>query len=502
MIKNILVVGGGSAGFLAAISLKVKIPQLNVRVIRSKEIGIIGVGEGTTPLLSDHIHGTLGIDPAEFHREVQPIWKLGIKFIWGSRPYFNYTFAAHFDFRFVNLPKSVGYYCDEDFTDDCLNSALMSRDRAFMRNANGDPAIGRDVAYHLENDKFVTYLETYANRVGIEIIDDTIVAVEQDQAGISSLKLRSGPPCTADLYVDASGFASILLGKALQEPFISFESSLFCDRAVVGGWNRKDEVIQPYTIAETMNSGWCWRIDHENRINRGYVYSSAFISDDEAEREFRQQNPQVGPTRIVKFRTGRHQNAWVKNVVAVGNADGFVEPLEATSLAVICHEAHGLVECLTECDLQPQSMTKTIYNRRAASAWDAIRGFLAVHYRFNDRLDTPFWRECREKTDLVQAAEIVEYYRENGPSTKHSTFFGDGKDPFALDGYMVMLQGQRVPYRRTHTPATEELSFWQHHRREMCKRSTNALTAREALDRIRSPQWKWQPNFYVGRAIR
>src|ERR1700709_694207 len=159
MIRTIVVVGGGSAGFLAAITLKVSIPHLSVRVIRSSEIGIIGVGEGTTPLLLDHLHGSLGIDPGEFHRVVQPTWKLGIKFLWGTRPSFNYTFAFPFNFRVEALPKSIGYYCDDDFSDDCLNSALMSRNRAFRRDANGDPSIGRDVAYHLENEKFVGFLE-------------------------------------------------------------------------------------------------------------------------------------------------------------------------------------------------------------------------------------------------------------------------------------------------------------------------------------------------------
>ncbi len=183
---------------------------------------------------------------------------------------------------------------------------------------------------------------------------------------------------------------SLLLGKTLAEPFQSFSPTLFCDRAVVGGWERDGEIIQPYTVVETMNSGWCWRIDHEHRINRGYVYASSFTSDDEAEREFRAKNPKVGPTRVVHFRTGRYERSWVKNVVAIGNASGFVEPLEATSLGAIGSECALLAETLLDCDFQPNTSQVREFNRAMATNWDNIRRFLAIHYKFNTRLDTPF----------------------------------------------------------------------------------------------------------------
>ena len=142
---------------------------------------------------------------------------------------------------------------------------------------------------------FVEFLETYAAGLGVGITDDTVLEVRQDDHGLTGLALKSGGTATADLYVDSSGFGSVLLGQALLEPFVSYKPTLFCDRAVVGGWDRTGEPIKPYTTGEGMNAGWCWRIDHEHRINRGYVYSSDFLSDDEAEREFRQKNPKVGP---------------------------------------------------------------------------------------------------------------------------------------------------------------------------------------------------------------
>ena len=208
----------------------------------------------------------------------------------------------------------------------------MTHNQVFPRRPDGLPHITRDPAYHIENEHFVTFLEQYATKLGIQIMDDTVVEVKQNERGIAGLLLASGQTVAADLYVDSSGFRSVLLGKALGEPFRSFKASLFCERAVVGGWQRSEEPIKPYTTAETMNAGWCWQIEHEHRINRGYVYSPDFISDDEAEQEFRAKNPKVGSTRIVKFVSGRYERAWVKNVVAIGNAGGFVEPLESTSL--------------------------------------------------------------------------------------------------------------------------------------------------------------------------
>src|SRR5207244_1117453 len=164
---------------------------------------------------------------------------------------------------------------------------------------------------------------------------DVTVKPEAGPAGLAALITEGAERIVADLYVDASGFRSELLGRTLGEAFISYEDSLFCDRAVIGGWARTTEPIKPYTLAETMDAGWCWQIEHEHWINRGYVYSSKFLSDDAALRELLTKNPQVSSEpRVVKFRTGRYARNWVQNVVGIGNAVGFVEPLEATSLQV------------------------------------------------------------------------------------------------------------------------------------------------------------------------
>jgi tryptophan 7-halogenase len=497
MIQRVLVLGGGSAGFLAAISLKIKIPELDVSVVRSKEMGVIGVGEATTFAFPNYLHGRLRIEPGEFHRQAQPTWKLGIRFLnWGPRRHFDYTFRPQVTSRWENLPKTNGYYCYEDFEYADIFPALMSHDKAFLRNQHGGPHIGTDVAYHIENRTFVAFLETYAARLGIAVHDDLVSHVNQDEGGVAGLVLNSGRTMAADLYVDCSGFASLMLSKTLREPYISFTPTLFCDRAVWGGWERSDEPIRPYTTAEAMDAGWCWRIDHEHVINRGYVYCSAFLSDDEAEREFRTKNPKVQTTRPVKFVTGRCERSWVKNVVGIGNSSGFVEPLESTSLGVICDESDSLVNSLLECNRGPTPTMVRQYNKRFALKWDNIRNFLGVHYKFNTGLDTPFWRECRAKCDLAGAAEVVEYYRENGPGNYHHQTLLNRLSQFGLEGYWSLLIGQKVDYQRPYVPSADERRAWQQIQEAFKAKAQVAVSVNEALDLVRSPEFHWPPTLY------
>ena len=498
MIDRVIVLGGGSAGFLAAISLKTRLPQLEVTLIRSPGIGIIGVGEGSVATFPLHLHGYLGINPAEFYQAVNPTWKLGIRFEWGARDYFNYTFRSQIDTQYKALPKGTGFYSYDDFTFGDTASGLMSEGKVFLRDKNNVPLIGPDTAYHLENKRFVAFLETHARNLGVQLVEDTVLDVEQNDAGVTGLRLESGNTAEADLFVDCSGFRSELLHKVMGEPFVSYKSSLFCERAVVGGWDRgKDEPIRAYTTAETMDAGWAWRIEHESHITRGYVYAPDFISDDEAEAEFRRKNPKLGPTRIVKFRSGRYRNEWVKNVVAIGNAGGFVEPLEATSLGVITTDCQALVETLHDCDRQLRPSLIKAFNRRSEASWEAIRQFLAIHYKFNTRLDTPFWKACRADTDIGQAEEIVEYYQENGPSTIWRTTLIQPLDQFKLDGYLTMLVGMKVPFKSTHKISKEEWGTWQQIRQSIKRDVDNAYTCEDAMALVKSPAWRWSREFFL-----
>jgi tryptophan 7-halogenase len=279
----------------------------------------------------------------------------------------------------------------------------------------------------------------------------------------------------------------------LNEPYTSYERSLFCDRAVVGGWPRTDEPILPYTTCETMDAGWSWQIEHENFVNRGYVYSSRFISDDAARDEFCRKNPKVKPenSRVVKYKSGRYQRGWVGNVVGVGNAAGFVEPLEATALQVICVECSTLADSLMDSDGAPGPRLIELYNRYNGEQWDEIRDFLAVHYKFNTRLDTEFWRACRNDTDLVDAQPIVDFYEENGPSVVASPVLLRPTNSFGIDGYIALLVGQQVPHRKPYRPTPEHAQLWAKRTAQLDALARNSLTVKECLGIVRSPSWKW-----------
>jgi tryptophan halogenase len=489
MICSILVLGGGSAGFLAAITLKKKIPALDVLVVRSPAIGIIGVGEGTTPAVTQHLHGYLGLDAISFFREVDPVWKLGIRLCWGPRPHFDYSFLPQFDTRYGPLPKPTGFYVDDDLADAGVQAAMMARDKAFPRDALGRPVVEIGFAYHLENQAFVGWLEKAAADLGIRVVDGTVVDVQRTDHGVGSLILDGGRTLTADLFVDASGFKSVLLRGAMNEPVIDFSPTLWCDRSVVGGWDRGPvDPIHPYTVVETMDAGWSWRIDHPNRVNRGYVFCSRYATDEQAEAEFRRKNPAVGPTRIVPFTSGRCRRAWVQNVVAVGNAYGFVEPLEATSLGMICMFVSNLADMLSDGDLTVTGTRRAVFNDVHARGFDCVRWFLGLHYQFNTRLNTPFWTDCRAGVDCSATKPIVDYFRENGPSALFRTALLDAHDPFGVEGYLALLVGQRVPYRKSYQPTAADLQNWQQVKRTIAATADHAMGVAEAITWFRG-QW-------------
>lgn len=498
MINSALIVGGGSAGFLVALSLAKKVPWLKLQLLRSPDIGIIGVGEGTTASVTHHLHDYLDIDPGEFFAQAKPQWKLGLRMLWGNRPYFDYTFNNQLETHYALLDRATAFYVpdDCDFSRVGVTSALMADDRVFVRGPDGYPVVGSDVAYHIENELFVSYLERKVREAGVPIIDGTIERVERDNRGVRRVVLADGRPLEADLFVDSSGFRSVLLGTALEEPFVSFKSSLFCEKAVVGGWARGDEPIKPYTTVESMSAGWCWQIEHERRINRGYVYAPDFISDAEAEKEFLTKNPKVERARVVPFRSGCHARSWVGNVVGIGNASGFVEPLEATALDVICTTSRTLALTLNESEGWITPSIWKVYNSRVGRHWEQVRRFLAVHYKFNRRYDTPFWRACRADTDICDAEALIAYYREQGPRGAWVNKILGVSDPFGAEGYFTMLIGMGVPYGTRTTPNPEQEASWRKIQEEFGHVTRGAYTVDQALQVVRHPAWKWPATLY------
>ncbi|MHA3772401.1 FAD-dependent oxidoreductase [Verrucomicrobiota bacterium sgz303538] len=497
MIRSIVVLGGGSAGLIAALTLRRLLPAFPVRLVRSPDIGIIGVGEGTIPLFPKYFIETLRLPAAQLYAESQPTWKLGIKFLWGPREHFFYTFSRQLNHRQPDLPRNNGFYCEEDMANVDIWGALMAVGKAFPRRRDGLPEFAghQHVGFHIENHKLVSYLDARSRENGVTITEGTVKHVERDGENVSALVLETGERITADLFVDASGFRSELLGRALGEPFLSFDHTLFCDRAVIGGWPRTSEPLRPYTTAETMDAGWAWQIEHENWINRGYVYSSRFISDEVAREEFVRKNPKViedgREPRVVKFRCGRYARSWVGNVIGIGNSSGFVEPLESTALSTIIAQCRGLAFTLFECMGRPTPGLAALYNRVTSQGWDEVRDFIALHYKFNTRFDTPFWRACQNDTDLGTVAELVAFYQENGPTAIHEMVSLRSTSIFGMEGYLAMLVGQKVPYRPRHQLSAVEWERWQRHRAQCALIAQHGYSVNEALARIRQPDWQW-----------
>ncbi|MBK1881030.1 tryptophan 7-halogenase [Luteolibacter pohnpeiensis] len=498
MIQEVVILGGGSAGLLAAITLAKQLPHLKLRLIRSLDIGVIGVGEGTTAAFPRHFFDYLKMPVKPFYQGVQPTWKLGIRFLWGPREEFYYTFAKEYTQEIEGFSRRPGFYHDEETTWLGPISALMAKGTVFPRKPDGTPQIRPPHAYHIENEKLVSYLEQVARAVGVTITDGKVDQVETgpvntnggSELGVKRLILESGESVTADLFVDASGFRSELLGKALAVPQVTYSDSLFCDRAVIAGWSRTNEPILPYTTAETMDHGWAWQIEHENFINRGYVYASNFVSDDAALEEFRRKNPQLSTEpRVVKFRSYRCEKMWSGNVVGIGNASGFVEPLEATALQIICVQTSTLADVLMDSLCEPTPSLVDFYNRYNAGQWDDTRDFLAVHYKFNTRLDTPFWQTCRADTRLGGAQQMVDSYLENGPSTLLNGIILPPQNSFGFDGYLAMLVGQCVPHGKPYRPSPEEAARWKRRRDEIGAAAEGAMNIRESIQVLRHAGW-------------
>ncbi len=487
MVKNILVLGGGTAGFTAALTLKRLLPELQVRVVHSPAIGIIIVGESTNITFPQHFFERLKFPVSRFVKLIRPTLKLGIRFLWGPKPDFNYPFAIEHAARLPALKRANAAYIEDDMRWTGPVSALMAHGKAFHRGPDRRPRPHRNYALHIENHVMVSGLEVLCREHGVEVMEGRVSEVERGETGIAALVLDSGERLTADLFVDASGFRAELLGRALGEPWCSYKASLYCDRAVVGGWQRTHEPIAPYTLAETMNAGWCWRIDHETVINRGYVYSSDFISDDEARGEFLAKNPEVSPdgTRIVPFVSGRFARCWVDNVVAIGNASGFVEPLEATAIQVICVQSATLASALEESRFEVSDPMRNLYNKFNCGQWDDIRDFLSIHYRFNTRLDTRFWQATRQDVDLAGAAELVEFWQEYGPSALPNGVILNATSTFGLEGYFALLAGMKVPVARPYQPTEIERKAWRDHLKVIGAEAANGCGMREALAFLR-----------------
>jgi tryptophan 7-halogenase len=488
--SHIGILGGGTAGYLTALAFRKKYPALGITLIESSDIPVIGVGEATTPLIVDFLHNYLQLDIVDFYQKVQPTWKLGIKFLWGQPA--PYSFINPFGTDDLLMTE----FQDGNLNHSTLESILISYDKGMIVQ---EPISGEltsimnkvGYAYHLDNKLLLSYLKQKILEAGVIILDNKIKGYDLDpeSSGISALITEQGAKLKFELYIDCSGFRSFLLGGALKSEFISFQSSLYTDTAVTGIIENDQNTIPPYTLAETMNHGWNWQIPLRKQHHRGYVFSSAFCNEDQAWTEMQLLNPGIKDPGLVRFASGRREEFWLKNVVGIGNSYGFVEPLESTGIHMIIEEIRTLIDNFPQ--RKSDKAIQKFINEKIGLQWDYLRWYLALHYKYNQRLNTPFWLECRQNTNISGAADLVDLYREEGPlylktsvtpqlfrSFFHDTVFG----PFGFD---YILMGQKIPFRAKYE-AKDDRKQWMHkrqYRRDLADRAMDQRSALSLIDR-------------------
>ena len=406
---------------------------------------MIGVGESTTTEIVPFLHKTLGIDPDRFFEEVKPTLKLGIRFEWGCPGDY------HFNFNFFAGHQHESYYFENSIVNSNWSSVLMDHGKVpIARDEDGNliSLLGSiPFSYHLDNKNLIGFLRKIISERKILIVDKEILKVNLDEAGtVASLEADDGSQHKFDLYIDCTGFRSKILGQALQTDFLPFSTTLINDKALTFDLP-KTAIIDPYTSVITMKNGWCWKIPMREENHYGYVFSTKFCSEAEALAEVQQRFGTVSRHKLVDFKTGRHESAWKGNVFGLGNAYGFVEPLESTAIQTAVHSI------MTLCKLMPNSVADHSsiagINQEIAATWDTFRWFLGMHYKFNKRIDTPYWKWCAENTEIGDAKLVIDLFLQRPPLS--ASHFGTLSPYTALEAlvfnsysYDTLIYGQKI----------------------------------------------------------
>jgi tryptophan 7-halogenase len=426
---RVVVVGGGTAGWMTAAALRALLPgRCTVDLVESQEIGIVGVGEATLP----HIRGfneRLGIDEADFMKATRATFKLGIDFEnWGRvgdryvHPFGTFGRGqGEVDFHQYWLRlrhDGVTVRELEQYSMACMMARLGKFDLP-VKDPD-DVASTFNYAYQFDATLYAPYLRALAERLGCRRTEGRIVDVELngESGDIEAVVLSDGQRIEGDLFVDCSGFASLLIGKALGEPFQDWSKWLPCDRAVAMPCRTRN-AITPYTSAIAMDAGWRWRIPLQHRTGNGYVHASAFISEEDAAGALLQsvEGEPIAEPRVLRFRAGRRERSWVRNCVAVGLSSGFLEPLESTSIYLIQAAITALVELFPEQPIGDSDRDE--FNRLIDLEYDRIRDFLILHYHATERSDSPFWDYVRTMEIPDSLAEKLELFRRRGRVVKY-----------------------------------------------------------------------------------
>ena len=444
-IRKIVIVGGGTAGWMAAAPLAQRMGQAcEIVLVESPEIGTIGVGEATLPTIRFY-NQSLGLDGADFVRRTQGSFKLGIEFKdWGHighrffhgfgdfGPAIETRSAFAYWLRLSKESAGMGSY------EDWSMATQMAHANRFTPPVSGPPSAQNaySFAYHFDAGLYAAYLRDYAMARGAQRVEGLIVEVQTraEDGFVTALKLKDGRRVEGDLFIDCSGFRAVLIEGAMKSPYEDWSAMLPCNSAQAVP-SARAEKLTPYTTSTAKPNGWQWRIPLQHRTGNGHVYSNAFTSDEEATRVLLDglDTEALDTPRQLRFTTGRRRESWVGNVVAIGLSSGFLEPLESTSIQLIMDGVGRLIQFMPDRDFAPALAAE--YNRRMSAQYESIRDFIILHYKLTRRDDSEFWRYVAAMPIPETLAEQIELFRATGHV---SIRYAEG---FAEPSWIALLMG-------------------------------------------------------------
>lgn len=457
-IDSILIVGGGTAGWLAATYLANRLGTyrpdgVKITLIESADIGAIGVGEATFPTMRLTM-ATIGIDEARFMRESSGTFKQAIKFYDWTKPpqdgkhshYYHPFNPPHVMGNSVDLMPYwvMGGAGDVPFSEAVsIQDAVCDAGKGPKRIDDPQYAGRMNYAYHIDAAKFANMLRGVGRQLGVTHLIGTVEKVNVDETGaIASVISKEHGELKADLYVDCTGFASLLIGKALNEPFHDMNDCLFDNAAIAMQfpYEKPDDPIATATIAAAQEAGWIWDIGLHERRGTGYVYCDRYTDADRAEQVLREY---LGPrsknleAKRIKIRIGYRERHWVKNCVAVGLAGGFLEPLESTGILLIEAAVHMLADSFPRTGVT-EPVAK-FFNAAMKERYERAVDFIKMHFYLNKRLDTPFWHDNADpKTCKTSLLDKLEMWKLTPPTRMHCNTFHDS---FQFHSYQYVMLG-------------------------------------------------------------
>ncbi|WP_160154676.1 tryptophan halogenase family protein [Microbulbifer sp. ALW1] len=455
-IKRLVILGGGTAGWMtAALMARTMASTVDITLVESDQIGTVGVGEATIPPILN-FNSALGLDEQEFLQATKGTIKLGIQFENWSREGERYMHA--FGAIGKNLPFCDFHHCwlraraqgdQSSYWDYSLNyqAAINNRFAPLARIPNTNLE-GIAYAYHFDAGLYARFLRRYSEERGVKRVEGKVAEVRQngDTGFVEALLLESGGVIEGDLFVDCSGFAGVLIDKTLHTEYENWAQWLPCDRAIAVPSTSTDQ-LPPYTRSIAHAAGWQWQIPLQHRTGNGMVYSSSHWSDEQARTALFANLPgePLADARVIPFRTGHRKQQWNKNVVSLGLASGFLEPLESTSIHLVQSAATRLIKCFPHRGIHAAEVTE--FNRQSRVEMERIRDFIILHYKANQRRDGGFWQACEEMSvpDSLQAK--MELFRATGK------VFRDYEDLFTEAAWQQVLIGQGLIPEDYHTLA-------------------------------------------------